>query len=167
MKKFNLLKSIGTVLILLIVLNCSVDSSDTATINNSINEINLSKKIKNNHLSKNIEQRISPCNQSEIRIVYAIYDFPILSHIDENGNNITQQQIREDFETEMAQYFTICNVIASTSCDNIDKWIVNYDEFLVFWSDPTRGTGSGSGSIGVQGGSPTGPWDCDFPESRI
>lgn len=148
MKKFNLLKNIGAVLMLILVFNCSVD--------NSIDKNPSSKKIDNNPSRNKNLRYVGPCTDIQTFEIYAVYDFPILSQIDENGNNITRQQIREDYETEMAQHFTICNIISSTNCDNIDRWTVNIYEFSTYWNGHTFGTGSGSGTIGVEGGAQEG-----------
>lgn len=159
MKKFTLMTKL-LAFILVLNLSCSTDSIELLEEENTT-EISTKNS---NQLRDGIESG-SICTDTNTYWIWVEYDFPIFGQMDENGNNITNQQIRADFENEMSQHFTICYVAHSDNCENIDRWTVNIEEFQEYYN-PFLGSGAGSGGSGaiiVRGGSSTHPSAiCDY-----
>jgi hypothetical protein len=94
-------------------------------------------------LTKGIQQKSVCDNELELIVTYTFDPF---TSEEEQINFI------ETFRLDMAQYFTICSIIeGNRNCENIEKWIVNGDEYYDYINNPKGGTAntnnSGNGEI--------------------
>jgi hypothetical protein len=156
MKKINIVTKL---LVLLLILNFSCSTYNLEVIESSVET----------ELKKDTQIQGRPGLENACKTtteVFAMYDFDLTI----NGATVSilpaqQQIIKDNFEAQMSQYFTICQVIEST-CSDYDKWIVSHEEFWNYWSNPNLGQGSGSATLGVRGGQQedlNDPYaDCEF-----
>ena len=133
MKTLNYFKNVGLLILVLMCFNCSTET---------INE-NSSNDIESQTFEKQGELTVTdPCHSSNTTDIYIEYDF--------STTFPTQYDVQKaSFEHEMSKHFRICSVIES-DCPNVDKWIVNTQEYNAY--NPIKGAGTSNNVVeGVPG----------------
>ena len=145
MKTLNYFKNVGLLVLVLICFNCSTES---------INEPS-----SNNFESQTFESRgelttSDPCHYSNTMEIYIGYDFyGVLPAF--------QTILKDNYENEMSNHFTICSIEQSSCAIYVDKWIVNAKEFNAYNSIKGAGT-SNNVVVGVPGLPPPPPLEGCF-----
>ena len=119
--------------ILVLNFSCSTDTTDFTEEENSL--------LETKNTQSKLGQISQPCDVT--KLVYAQYEFTVYI----NGQQIiipaqSQAQMKINFQLEMSQHFTICEV-NTTDCPEIDAWVVSAAQYNNYVnSNPNYGSGT-------------------------